>query len=527
MHSTKIGLNFVRGGVRLLNAKHAIHRVMCVGSASSASVTETLPDSAKKLVHIPRDVIDSFKAVLGSSNVSTSQAVRDHHGQSEAYYQHRAPDVVVWPETTDQVSQVAKVCYQHGLPMIPFGTGTGLEGGILATEPASVCVNLTKMDAIVNLNSDDFDVTVEPGVTRTALNSYMRDQGLWFPVDPGADASVCGMCATSASGTNAVRYGTMRENVLNLEVVLADGTIIHTAGKGKRSRKTSAGYNLTNLFVGSEGTLGFITKATVRLHGIPESIVSAVCSFDSIHSAVETVLQVMQCGIPIARIEFLDEVSMDAANRYSKMNYRVAPTLFLEFHGSEGLVKENVMAVGELVQGNGGSELQWAKDQQERNKLWKARHDLWYACLALRPGCKGLTTDVCVPVSKLPEIVVATKEYIMQKSLIGPMVGHVGDGNFHVVVVFDPKVPEEVEAAKEFSEKVGRHALSLDGTCTGEHGIGLGKKQLLIEEIGETGIQTMKQIKAALDPKNIMNPGKVLMASCSYIKPAKMVKYSM
>ncbi|XP_006819794.1 putative D-lactate dehydrogenase, mitochondrial [Saccoglossus kowalevskii] len=459
--------------------------------------------------NVPSEVIKSFRSLLGSSNVSTSLSVREHHGKDESYHTCILPDVVVWPGSTTEVSEVMKICYENDIPMVPFGTGTGLEGAVNGIE-GSVCINVTKMDAIIELNRDDFDVTVQPGVTRKMLNKYLRDQGLWFPIDPGADASICGMCATSASGTNAVRYGTMRENVMNLQVVLADGTIINTAGEGKRTRKTSAGYNLTNLFVGSEGTLGIITMATIRLHGIPEAMVSAVCSFKSVHAAVETVTQVMQCGIPIARIEFMDSLTMEACNKYSELNYNVAPTLFLEFHGTERMIEEQAMDVGELVYDNGGSDFKWAKDIESRNKLWAARHDAWFASLALRPGSKGMPTDVCVPISKLPEIIDATREDIEKSSLIGPICGHVGDGNFHVILLIDPNDEEEFRKAKEVATKIARHAISLGGTCTGEHGIGLGKKALLVEEIGETGIAAMKQIKFALDHKNLMNPGKVL-----------------
>ncbi|XP_077996560.1 putative D-lactate dehydrogenase, mitochondrial [Glandiceps talaboti] len=511
----RVGSRFVKAILRKHTGERRFQRI-CSSNTTYVAATFTTsvsPGSRSKSSETPlsiaSDVVSSLKTVIGKDNVSTSLAVREHHGHDESYHKASPPGVVVWPESTEQVSQVVKICYANDLPMIPFGTGTGLEGGVSSTQN-SVCVDLTKMDEIVELNSEDFDVTVQPGITRNALNRYLRDQGLWFTVDPGADASVCGMSATGASGTNAVRYGTMKENVLNLEVVLADGTIIHTSGKGKRSRKTSAGYNLTNLFVGSEGTLGFITKATVRLFGIPESIVSAVCSFDSIQSAVETVIQVLHCGIPIARIEFLDEVCMDSVNRYSKLNYKVAPTLFLEFHGSDTSVGDQAKAVGDLVLENGGSNFQWAKDLEERNKLWRARHEAWYANLALRPGCTGIATDVCVPITRLAEIITQTKQDIIDNSMTGPMVGHVGDGNFHVVYVIDPNKPEELETAKRLADKMARKALSFGGTCTGEHGIGIGKKQLLVEEIGDTGIQTMKQIKAALDPKNIMNPGKVI-----------------
>ncbi|CAB4011908.1 probable D-lactate dehydrogenase, mitochondrial [Paramuricea clavata] len=455
-------------------------------------------------------IINELTSIVGPKNISSAQAVRDQHGKDESYHSIRSPDLVVWPGNTEQVSNVAKLCNQHKIVMIPFGTGTGVEGGVAALE-GGVCIDLSRMDEVVSVNHADMDVTVEPGVTRNFLNTYLRDSGLWFPIDPGPDPSLCGMAATSASGTNAVRYGTMKNNVLNLEVVLADGSIVHTAGEGRRSRKSSAGYNLTNLFVGSEGTLGIITKATLKVYGIPESALSAVCCFDNIQSAVDSVVEVMSYGIPIARIELLDEVTMDSFNKYSKeLNYKVAPTLFLEFHGGKNEVEGQAKATGEIVQSNGGSDFVWSTKAEERNKLWQARHDALYAALNLRPGCKGLVTDVCVPISNLPEIITKTKEDIGNLSLIAPLVGHVGDGNFHLLVLFDPNDAEEKARAKDLTERVARHALALDGTCTGEHGIGMGKMDLLKDEIGSPGIEVMKNIKKTLDPHNIMNPGKIL-----------------
>ncbi|XP_029464731.1 probable D-lactate dehydrogenase, mitochondrial isoform X1 [Rhinatrema bivittatum] len=455
------------------------------------------------------EMIEALRDIVGSANVSTVTAIREQHGRDESMYRCRPPDAVVWPQNVEQVSRLARICYQHNVPIIPFGTGTGLEGGVGAVR-GGICFSLSHMDSILDLNVADFHVTVEPGVTRKALNSYLRDSGLWFPVDPGADASLCGMAATSASGTNAVRYGTMRENVVNLEVVLADGRILNTAGKDRRFRKTSAGYNLTSLFVGSEGTLGIITKAALRLYGTPESIVSAVCAFPSVQAAVDSTVQILQCGINIARIEFLDDVMVGACNKFSSLKYAVLPTLFLEFHGSERSVEEQVQQAEEITQMNGGSDFSWAKDQETRNKLWTARHNAWYAALALRPGCKGYATDVCVPISKLPEIMVATKKDLVESRLTGPIAGHVGDGNFHCIMVLNPDDMEEVQRVKEFTDRLARRALALHGTCTGEHGIGLGKRKLLEEELGDVGIETMRQLKATLDPKNIMNPGKVL-----------------
>ncbi|XP_072925910.1 probable D-lactate dehydrogenase, mitochondrial isoform X1 [Hemitrygon akajei] len=457
------------------------------------------------------DITDALRAVAGADNVSTSTAVREQHGKDESYYQCKPPDVVVWPQNVEQVSKLAAICCANSLPIIPYGTGTGIEGGVVALR-GGVCFNLTKMDKIMELNTVDFDVTVEPGVYRKTLNNYLRDSGLWFPVDPGADASLCGMAATSASGTNAVKYGTMRENVINLEVVLADGTILYTAGPKRRFRKSAAGYNLTNLFVGSEGTLGIITKATLRLYGMPESIISAVCTFPTVQAAVDCTVQILQYGIPIARIEFLDDVMMDMCNKYSNLNYAVSSTLFLEFHGTEKSLVEQIEATAEIVKGNKGSDYIWAKDQEARDKLWHARHNAFYAVRAFRPGSQVYSTDVCVPLSKLSEIIVTTKDDMIESKLTGTIVGHVGDGNFHCLMLIDPEDKDETRRMKEFADRLGRRALALHGTCTGEHGIGLGKQQLLTEEIGAVGVQVMREIKTALDPKHIMNPGKILQS---------------
>ncbi|XP_053304412.1 probable D-lactate dehydrogenase, mitochondrial [Spea bombifrons] len=454
-------------------------------------------------------LVGALRSVVGDANISTAMAVREQHGRDESMHRCRPPDVVVWPQHVEHVSKLAELCYKYEVPIIPFGTGTGLEGGVSAVK-GGVCFNMTQMDKILNLSTEDFHVTVEPGVTRKSLNSHLRDSGLWFPVDPGADASLCGMAATSASGTNAVRYGTMRDNVINLEVVLADGRILHTAGKDRRFRKTSAGYNLTSLFVGSEGTLGIITKASLRLHGIPEATVSAVCAFPSAQAAVDSTVQILQSGVPIARIEFLDDVMVDACNKFNGLCYPALPTLFLEFHGTEDGVKEQVQQTEEITRFNGGSDFTWATDQEERNKLWRARHNAWYAALALRPGCRGYATDVCVPISKLPEIIAATKADLTDSQLTGPIAGHVGDGNFHCIMVLNLDDKQEVRRVKEFTDRLARRALALSGTCTGEHGVGLGKRQLLAEEVGDVGVATMKQIKATLDPKNLLNPGKVV-----------------
>lgn len=465
-------------------------------------------EAAQRVAPLTDGLVQSLQRIVGNNNVSQAMAVREQHGKDESYHVCAPPQVVAFAESVEQVSGVARLCNEYKVPLIPFGSGTGLEGGINAIK-GGVCLDVMKMDKILAVHPEDFDCQVECGVTRKTLNNYLRDTGLWFPIDPGADASLCGMCSTSASGTNAVRYGTMRENVMNMEVVLADGRVIDTAGKDRRTRKTSAGYNLTNLFVGSEGTLGIITKATLRLHGIPESSVSAVCSFENIQAAVDTTVQVLQCGIPMARIEFLDEVSIDACNKYSKMNMRVAPSLFLEFSGSPKSLDDNAEIVGEIVKMNGGSDFKWATDVDERNLLWKTRHDILYACMALRPGCKPYSTDVCVPISNLPKVVVESKKYIDEAGVIGPMVGHVGDGNFHVFFPVDQSNPDEVKTVHDVSDKMALLAQELNGTCTGEHGIGLGKRELLLKEIGETGIEVMQQVKQTFDPNGILNPGKV------------------
>uniref|UniRef100_A0A8C0JLT5 D-lactate dehydrogenase (cytochrome) n=1 Tax=Canis lupus dingo TaxID=286419 RepID=A0A8C0JLT5_CANLU len=426
---------------------------------------------------LSKGFVEALKAVVGSSHVSTAAAHREQHGHDESMHRCQPPDVVVWPQNVEQVSRLAALCYSQGLPIIPFGTGTGLEGGVCAVQ-GGVCINLTHMDRILKLNPEDFSVVVEPGVTRKALNTYLRDSGLWFPVDPGADASLCGMVATGASGTNAVRYGTMRDNVLNLEVVLPGGRLLHTAGLGQR--------------------------CWLQPHG-------ALCGCHPAPApSVDTTVHILQAAVPVARIEFLDEVMMDACNRHSQLNCPVAPTLFLEFHGSEQALAEQIQRAEEIAGHNGASLFSWAKEAEERRRLWAARHSAWYAALALRPGCKGYSTDVCVPISRLPEILVQTKEDLKASGLTGTIVGHVGDGNFHCILLVDPEDTEEVRRVMAFGEQLGRRALALHGTCTGEHGIGLGKQQLLQEEVGAVGMETMRQLKAMLDPQGLMNPGKVL-----------------
>jgi D-lactate dehydrogenase (cytochrome) len=449
-------------------------------------------------------VIQDLRALLGD-RLSTSAAVRDQHGHAEAYHPSHPPDAVAFAQTTEEVAQVVEVCAANDCPVIPFGTGTSLEGHVAALS-GGVCIDLSQMNEIIEVNSDDLDCRVEAGVTRKQLNEYLRDTGLFFPIDPGADASLGGMAATRASGTNAVRYGTMREVVLGATVVLADGRVVKTGG---RARKSSAGYDLTRLLVGSEGTLGVITELQLRLFGIPEAISAAVCSFPTLEGAVNSVILTIQMGIPVARIELLDEVQMDAVNRYSNLSYPVQPTLFFEFHGSTRGVEEQAETVGGICGEFGGGDFRWATRQEDRTQLWQARHDAYYACLALRPGAKGWPTDVCVPISRLAECLLETRKDIDSEGLLAPIVGHVGDGNFHLVFVVDPDDKDEMARATAVNERMIERALALGGTCTGEHGIGYGKLRHLEAEHGEA-VDIMRQVKRALDPRNIMNPGKVV-----------------
>ena len=449
-------------------------------------------------------VIAALRSAFGD-RVSTVAAVREQHGRDESYHAAQPPDAVVFVRSTEDVQKIVRLCAARRVPIIPFGTGSSLEGHVAALH-GGICIDLSQMNRIVRVNAEDMDATVEAGVIRTQLNDHLRDTGLFFPIDPGAHASIGGMAATRASGTNAVRYGTMRENVLALTVVLADGRVIRTA---RRARKSSAGYDLTRLFVGSEGTLGVITDVTVRLHGIPEAISSAVCAFPDLESAVNTVIATIQSGVPVARIELLDDVQMDAVNKYSKLNYKVAPTLFFEFHGSDASVKEQAETAQAISADLGGLGFEWATQPEDRNRLWKARHDAYYACLALRPGAKGMPTDVCVPISRLVECITETKRDIEQSGLLAPIVGHVGDGNFHAVLVLDPNDPEELRRAHAFNERLAMRAIAMDGTCTGEHGIGYGKIGFLTAEHGEA-VSLMRALKMTFDPHNIMNPGKIV-----------------
>jgi D-lactate dehydrogenase (cytochrome) len=450
--------------------------------------------------------LDQIRALL-SERLSTAMSVREQHGTDVTYHQGAPPDAVAFARSTDEVSAIVKACAAHRVPVIAYGTGTSLEGHVAALR-GGVTVDLSHMSEILEVNAEDLDCLVQAGVTRKQLNEHLRDTGLFFPIDPGADASIGGMAATRASGTNAVRYGTMRENVLGLTAVLADGEVIRTGG---RARKSSAGYDLTRLLVGSEGTLAVITEVRLRLYGIPEAMSSAVCPFTTIEDAVRTVIVAIQSGVPVARIELLDELTMDACIRYSGLEgYRVAPTLFLEFHGSEAHVAEQAETLKAIAADFGGAEFQWATRAEERNRLWQARHDAFWATLALRPGAKGIVTDVCVPISRLAECITAVRRDIAEAGLLAPLVGHVGDGNFHLIFLVDLDDPDEVARAKAVNGRMVEQALALGGTCTGEHGVGVGKIPYLETEHGAVAVRAMRAIKHALDPDNILNPGKIV-----------------
>ncbi|MCV3270679.1 FAD-binding oxidoreductase [Roseobacter sinensis] len=435
----------------------------------------------------------------------TGQAIREQHGHTTTWIENQPPDAVVFAQSTEEVSQIVRICAQHEVPIIAYGTGTSLEGHINA--PAGgVCVDLSQMDRVLEVNPGDLDCRVQPGVTREALNVHLRDQGLFFPIDPGANASLGGMTATNASGTNAVRYGTMKDNVLAVEAVMADGRVIRT---GTRARKSSAGYDLTRLLVGSEGTLCLITEITLQLQGIPEAISAASCSFPTVDAACQTVISVIQYGLPVARIELLDDVMVKALNAHSKLDLPETPLLLLEFHGTDTGVVEQAEIFGALAQEQGGHGYSATTTTEERNRLWKARHDAYPAMLQYRPGAQGIATDVCVPISRLAECVTAAQTRVAELGLIAPIVGHAGDGNFHVSPLVDMSDAEEIERAAGFVSWLNELAISMGGTCTGEHGIGQGKRPYLERELGGA-TDVMRAIKQALDPQDILNPGKIL-----------------
>jgi len=461
-------------------------------------------ESARKL---PEAMLADLRQLLGA-RLALGVAEREQHGRGESYHATQAPDAVCYAESTEEVSAILRLCSVHGVPVVPFGAGTSLEGHVSAVR-GGVCVDLSRMTRIIAVRAEDLDVTVQAGVTRIQLNEELRATGLFFPIDPGGESTLGGMAATRASGTNAVRYGTMRENVLSMTVVTADGEVIRT---GSRARKSSAGYDLTRLFVGSEGTLGIITELTVRLYGIPETISAAVVPFETVEAAVASVVSIIQCGIPVARVELMDTRTVQATNRYCGLSYRETPTLFFEFHGSPGTVAEQIAMTKELTADHGALDFESASDPDTRATLWRARHAVHYAVQAMRPNAKVWSTDVCVPISSLTRCIAETQADIASASFFISIVGHVGDGNFHLGLVIDPSVPAELEEADGINDRLIRRAIGMDGTCTGEHGIGSGKIKFMELEHGRA-VRVMQAVKAALDPANILNPGKVLPAA--------------
>jgi FAD/FMN-containing dehydrogenases len=460
----------------------------------------TKPDHAA-LVPLLDELMRRF-----GDRVATSEAVRQQHGHSLTWTANQPPDVVVYPRTTEEVSEIVRLCLRHNVPIIPFGTGTSLEGHINAPY-GGVSVDLSLMKRIIAVHEEDLDCVVEAGVTRKELNEHLRDKGLFFPIDPGADASIGGMAATRASGTNAVRYGTMKDAVLSLTVVMPDGEVVRTAS---RAKKSSAGYDLTRLFVGSEGTLGIITEITLKLHGIPEAISAGICPFPNVKAACDAVIMTIQSGIPVARIELLDELQVKAVNAHSKLSLPESPLLLLEFHGSAAGVQEQAERFGDIATEFGGGPFEWATKSEERSRLWQARHDAYWAARGLRPGAQSVATDVCVPISRLAECVDETKRDIAASGLIAPIVGHVGDGNFHVQPLVNMDDPAEVEACEAFVDRLVRRALAMEGTCTGEHGVGQKKMKYLQIEHGPAALALMRALKEAVDPHNILNPGKIV-----------------
>ncbi len=457
---------------------------------------------------IPAGFLDTLRERFGT-RFSTAQAVREHHGRDESPYPPMLPDGVVFALTTEEVAWVARHCNQHKVALIPYGVGSSLEGHLLAVQ-GGISLDLSGMNKLVSVHPEDFTATVEAGVTRKQLNDEIRGTGLFFPIDPGADASLGGMAATRASGTNAVRYGTMRENVMSLKVVTADGRIIETAN---RARKSSAGYDLTRIFVGSEGTLGIITEVTIRLYPQPEAISAAICNFSTLETAVQSVIEIIQMGVPVARVEFMDTAAVKATNAYSKLSLKESPLLLFEFHGSPAGVKEQAETVQAITRDNGGMDFQWAEQPEDRSRLWTARHNAYFAGLQLRPGCRASTTDVCVPISRLAECVSDTAAELDQASFPYTIVGHVGDGNFHVLMLLDAENPQEWEESEHLNHRLVQRAIDMDGTCTGEHGVGLHKMEFMAAEHGRDALDLMASLKKAFDPNDILNPGKIIPLS--------------
>ncbi|MFZ6655297.1 FAD-binding oxidoreductase [Undibacterium sp. TJN19] len=454
---------------------------------------------------LPAGLLHALQNLL-EDRCSTAQAVRDHHGRDESSYDAMPPEAVVFAQSTEEVAAIMQLCHQHEVPVIPYGAGSSLEGHILALH-GGVTIDLSQMNNMVAVHAEDLTATVQAGVTRKQLNLEIRDTGLFFPIDPGADASLGGMAATRASGTNAVRYGTMRENVMALTVVTADGRIIRT---GSRAKKSSAGYDLTRVFVGSEGTLGIITEVTVKLYPLPEAISAAVCSFPDNADAVNTVIQTIQMGVPIARVEFLDANGVRAINAHDKLNLPVKPLLLFEFHGSEYGVKEQAELVQDIAAANGAGDFEWATRPEDRSRLWAARHNAYFALLQLRPGSRAISTDCCVPISRLAECISETQIDCENHGITYSIIGHVGDGNFHVLMLVDAGNAEEIATAEAINQRMVSRAIAMDGTCTGEHGVGIHKMHFLIEEHGADAIHMMRLLKQAFDPKNILNPGKII-----------------
>ena len=453
---------------------------------------------------LPETMVRALSERFGD-RLSRAQAVREQHGRDESPFEVTPPDAVVFCESTADVAAAVKLAAQHDVPVIPFGVGSSLEGHLLAVQ-GGISLDLARMNEVVHINAEDLTVTVQPGVTRKQLNEAVKHLGLFFPIDPGADASLGGMAATRASGTNAVRYGTMRENVLALEVVTASGDVIRT---GTRARKSSAGYDLTRLMVGSEGTLGVITEVTLKLYPLPEAISAAICHFPTVAAAVDTTIQLIQLGVPIARVELLDANAVRAVNKHEKLALRETPMLLMEFHGSDNGVKEQAEIVQSLAHEHGGEQFQWATTPEERTRLWTARHRAYFAGMAANPGCRTVTTDACVPISRLAEAIGESVREADESGLSYYIVGHVGDGNYHVAYLIDPKDPSQWDTAERLNLQLVQRALRLEGTCTGEHGVGLHKQGFLVEEAGENSVEMMRTLKRALDPKNILNPGKI------------------
>ncbi len=453
---------------------------------------------------VPAALIDALKARFGA-NCSTAMAVREQHGRDESSFNAPPPAAVIFAETTADVADAVRLASEHNVPVIPFGVGSSLEGHLLAVQ-GGISIDVGRMNKVLSINAEDLTVTVQAGVTRKALNEEIKSTGLFFPIDPGADATIGGMSATRASGTNAVRYGTMRENVLGLEVVTASGEVIRT---GTRAKKSSAGYDLTRLMVGSEGTLGVITEITLRLYPIPEAISAAICSFPSIEAAVRTVIQVIQLGVPIARVELIDHNTVRMVNAHSRLGLREEPMLLMEFHGSPAGVKEQAETVQDIASEFGGNAFEWAVTPEERTRLWTARHNAYFAAIQSRPGCRAISTDTCVPISRLADCLLDSVAETDASGIPYFLVGHVGDGNFHFGYLIDPNDPKERETAEKLNNQLVARALSLEGTCTGEHGVGLHKMDFLVTEAGAGAVDMMRTIKRALDPRNIMNPGKI------------------